>query len=328
LIRERFHFAPEAEISVEIDPRRFTLDHVHALRELGANRASLGVQDTNARVQLAVHRFQPHALNQQAVDWLRAEGFRSINVDLIYGLPLQTAASFAQTLDDVIALKPDRLSVFNYAHVPWIRPAQRIFETRGELPPPEERLAMFAESHARLGAAGYLHIGLDHFALPGDELAQALAAGTLQRNFQGYSTCAGASLYSFGMSAISRTATTYRQNFKVMRAYREALAAGRLPTDRGFRLTPEDSRRRTIIMRIMCNRRLDYSALSRELGVKFAEAYARELSSLADLEADGLIKRTSGSLTVTPAGVPLLRIIAMRFDDYLAPTEHRHAQAI
>jgi oxygen-independent coproporphyrinogen-3 oxidase len=328
LLRERFHYSPDAEISVEIDPRRLTLEHVQALRELGVNRASLGIQDTNPKVQLAIHRFQPNKLNQQAFDWLRAEGFKSINVDLIYGLPLQTAASFGHTLDDVVALNPDRLSVFNYAHVPWIRPAQRIFETRGELPPPEQRLAMFAESHARLAAAGYHHIGLDHFARPGDELAQALANGTLQRNFQGYSTHAGASLYSFGMSAISRTANTYRQNFRELRSYRESLSAGQLPTDRGYRLTDEDCRRRAIVMSIMCNRRLDYAALSRELGVKFTEAYASEIGSLADLEADGLIKRTADGLTVTPAGVPLLRIVAMRFDAYLAPSEGRHAQTI
>ncbi|HTQ29697.1 MAG TPA: oxygen-independent coproporphyrinogen III oxidase [Opitutaceae bacterium] len=329
LVRERFHFLPGAEISVEVDPRRLTREHVSALRELGANRASLGVQDTDPRVQLAVHRLQPHMLNYQAVGWLRAEGFQSINVDLIYGLPLQTPASFARTLDDVLTLEPDRLSVFSYAHVPWLKPAQLIFEKREELPPPEAKLEMFMEAHARLTAAGYVDIGLDHFARPDDELALALHTGTLHRNFQGYSTRSGASLYGFGMSAISQTADTYRQNFKSLPEYRAALMEKRLPIERGLRLTAEDLRRRTIIMRIMCTRRLDYAALSAELGVDFAKAYARELDSLHDLESDGLIERSAAGLSVTPAGSPLLRVIAMRFDAYLAPPgTRRHAQTV
>ncbi len=328
MVRERFRYAPDAEISVEIDPRRLTREHVQALRELGANRASLGVQDTDPRVQLAVHRLQPHTLNYQAVGWLRAEGFQSINIDLIYGLPLQTEASFFRTVDDILALEPERVSVFSYAHVPWIKPTQRIFEKRGELPTPEKKLGMFATAHAQLAAAGYVHIGLDHFARPDDELAKAQRAGTLYRNFQGYSTHAGASLYGFGMSAISQTADTFRQNFKTLPEYRTALAAGKLPVERALRLTLEDRRRRTIIMSIMCERRLDYAALSREIGINFAKAYARELAALDDLEQDGLIARTPAGMVVTPVGVPLLRVIAMRFDSYLAPGAGRHAQTI
>lgn len=318
----------ETEFSVEVDPRRLTEDHVAALREIGARRASLGVQDTNPAVQLAIHRVQPHSQNQRAVAWLRGAGFNSINVDLIYGLPLQTAASFERTIEDVLALGPDRLSVFSYAHVPWIKPAQRIFDDRGQLPSAEEKLAMFALAHAKLTQAGYIDIGLDHFARPDDELAIAQRSGTLHRNFQGYSTHAGASLYGFGMSSISSTAMTYRQNHKTLPAWRDALAAGQLPVERGLRLSLEDRRRRTIVMRLMCNRRLDNASLSSSFGLNFAERYAAELRSMDDLEADGLIKRTDTDLVVTDAGAPLLRVIAMRFDAYLVDSPQRHSKTI
>jgi len=328
LIREHHRLAPECEFSVEIDPRRLTHDHVVALREIGAGRASLGVQDTNTRVQLAVHRLQPQRLNEQAFAWLRENGFTSINVDLIYGLPLQTPDSFAQTIDDVLALGPDRLSVFSYAHVPWIKPAQRIFEDRAQLPGAEDKLAMFATAHRKLTEAGYLDIGLDHFAKPDDELAVAQREGTLHRNFQGYSTRGGASLYAFGISSISSTADTYRQNFKTLEAWRGALDAGRLPVERGLRLGAEDIRRRTIIMRLMCDRRLDFAALSQALGVAFPDTYASELRSLDDLEADGLLMRTQTGIEVAPAGIPLLRVIAMRFDPGLTAGTREHSRTI
>ena len=320
--------APDCEFGVEIDPRRLSRDHVLALAEIGANRASLGVQDTNPRVQLAIHRIQPQKLNVQAFDWLRASGFGSINVDLIFGLPLQTAATFEQTIADVLTLDPDRLSVFSYAHVPWIKPAQRIFEDREQLPAAEEKLAMFAVAHEKLTAAGYIDIGLDHFAKPGDELAVAQQESTLHRNFQGYSTRGGAALYSFGISSISSTPDTYRQNFKTLDAWRAALDAGRLPVERGLRLNPEDVRRRKIIMSLMCERRLDYAALGRTIGVDFAQTYAAEIASLDDLVADGLVVRTPAGVTVTPAGVPLLRVVAMRFDPTLTANAQEHSRTI
>jgi len=218
--------------------------------------------------------------------------------------------------------------VFSYAHVPWIKPAQRIFDDREQLPDAEEKLAMFAVAHEKLTEAGYIDIGLDHFAKPDDELAIAQREGTLHRNFQGYSTRGGASLYSFGISSISSTADTYRQNFKTMDAWRASLDAGQLPVERGLRLSAEDVRRRTIIMRIMCDRRLDFTALSRTLGVEFAEQYATEIASLADLEADGLIARTSTGIEVTRVGVPLLRVIAMRFDPTLSAGPREHSRTI
>jgi oxygen-independent coproporphyrinogen-3 oxidase len=328
LVHRHFRVAADAEFSVEVDPRRLTHDHVVALREIGANRASLGVQDTDPKVQLAVHRFQPQHLNQKAFDWMRAEGFKSINVDLIFGLPLQKAESFVHTIDDALALGPNRLSVFSYAHVPWIKPAQKIFDDREQLPTAEEKLAMFAVAHEKLTTAGFIDIGLDHFARPDDSLAVAQRTGTLHRNFQGYTTQAEASLYAFGISSISATETTYRQNHKALLEWRAALAAGKLPLERGLRLTAENQRRRTIIMRLMCDRRLNYAALSAALGLDFAQTYAADLGRLDDLRADGLIQFTAQGLEVTPVGIPLLRVIAMRFDPLFTSAPRRHAQAI
>ena len=328
LISEIFSVAPDCEFSVEIDPRRLTSEHVIALQDIGANRASLGVQDTNPEVQLAIHRIQPQAQNEAAFTWLRAAGFKSINVDLIYGLPLQTPKSFAATIHDVLALAPDRLSVFSYAHVPWIKPSQKIFVDRAQLIRPEEKLAMFVVSHGLLTAAGYIDIGLDHFAKPDDELAVALREGTLHRNFQGYSTQSGASLYAFGISSISSTPDTYRQNYKTLEEWRAALDAGQLPVERGLRLTAEDARRRTIIMRLMCDRRLDFRTLSERLGLDFPSVYAAELTSLDDLEADGLLRRTATAVEVTRTGVPLLRVIAMRFDPTVTTAALQHSRTI
>jgi oxygen-independent coproporphyrinogen-3 oxidase len=327
LVHSHFNVPAGTEFSVEIDPRRLTHDHVVALAAIGANRASLGVQDTDPRVQLAIHRFQPHQLNHQAFQWLREHGFGSINVDLIQGLPRQSTESFGRTVDDVLGLQPDRLSVFSYAHVPWIKPAQKILEDQG-LPGPDEKLSMYAIAHSKLTDAGYVDIGLDHFARPDDALAKAQAAGALHRNFQGYSTHAGASLYGFGLSAISSTNDTYRQNHRTLPAWRAAVDAGQLPYDRGLRLNPEDLRRRVIVMRVMCDRRLDFTALSSELGVEFGSTYAAELASLSDLESDGIIRRTPAGFEVTPVGAPLLRVVAMRFDAYYRPETKRHAQAI
>jgi oxygen-independent coproporphyrinogen-3 oxidase len=318
IIRARHHLAADAECSVEIDPRRLTPEQALAYHDLGCRRASLGVQDTNPRVQLAINRFQPLEQTRTAFQLLRDTGYQSVSVDLIYGLPYQTADSFARTLDDVLALNPDRFAIFSYAHVPWIKPAQRILERDHALPGPEEKLQLFALALRKLTAAGYVHIGMDHFARADDELTRALRAGTLQRNFQGYSTRAGASIHAFGMSSISQTGRTYRQNLKELPAYRDALASGRLPIERGLILSDEDLRRRRIIMGLMCERRLDFATLSAEFGFDFAATYAAELASLDDLVADGLVCRTPRGVELTPSGVLLVRIVAARFDAYLA----------
>lgn len=327
-IRSRHVFAHDAEISVEIDPRRLSREQARAYANLGARRASLGVQDTDPRVQIAIHRVQPLAQTRDALSILRDEGYTSIGIDLIYGLPYQTADTFSRTLDEVIELSPDRLAVFSYAHVPWIKPAQKILERDQALPSPETKLRLFLLALRKLTAAGYVHIGMDHFARPDDELAVALRAGTLQRNFQGYSTRAGAAIHAFGMSSISQSEGTYRQNTRELALYHDRISAGVLPLERGLVLTPEDRRRRRIIMTLMCERRLDYAVLSRRLGLDFTKTYAREIASLADLVEDGLLTPTPAGYEVTPLGALLIRVIAMRFDAYLGAGPARYSRTV
>jgi oxygen-independent coproporphyrinogen III oxidase len=327
-IHSVFNFAPDAEISVEIDPRRLTKEHVEAYRRLGCNRASLGVQDTNPEVQVAIHRWQPLSQTAQAITWLRDAGYDSVSVDLIYGLPLQTPESFARTLDEIIALNPDRLAVFSYAHVPWLKPAQKIFDDRQQLPSTEAKLAMLTAAARALTAAGYVHIGMDHFARPDDELAIAHHDGTLYRNFQGYTTRAGASLYGFGMSSISQTDGSFRQNFKDLEEYTATLNRGALPIERGCLLTTEDRNRRTLIMDIMCRNRIDFDSLSRRLGFDVEKAYGTELATLSDLAADGLIQLDSAGISITPTGELFRRIIAMRFDAYLDRGPKRFSRTV
>ncbi|HEU4700461.1 MAG TPA: oxygen-independent coproporphyrinogen III oxidase [Gemmatimonadales bacterium] len=325
------YFAPAADVEagVEIDPRRLTLAQVEALAEAGFNRASIGVQDHDPVVQRAVNRIQTPAETARAVAWLRGAGFASVNVDLIYGLPHQSPATFARTLDDVLALAPDRLAVFGYAHVPWMRPAQRLLE-RAALPDAEARVDLLACAIERLTAAGYVHVGLDHFARPEDELAVAQRAGTLQRNFQGYSTRGGADLLAFGMSAISFAGGLYWQNHKALDAYAAALDAGRLPVARGYALTADDHVRGRVIMRLMCDLRLDWPALSAELGLDVADYLAAEIASLDDLEADGLVARGPAGLAVTDAGRLLVRNVAMRFDPHVraGPATPRYSRTV
>jgi oxygen-independent coproporphyrinogen III oxidase len=318
VINKLFRFAPGAEISVEIDPRRLTRDQVLAYKNLGCNRASLGVQDTDVTVQKAIHRLQPLSLTAQAIGWLREAGYQSVATDLIYGLPLQTVASFSKTAQDVIDLGVDRVAVFSYAHVPWLKPAQKVFDKKGQLPPASEKLSMLVAAARILTQAGYAQIGMDHFAKPQDELALAHQAGTLHRNFQGYTTRAGASLYGFGMTSISQTEGSFRQNEKELAQWQAKVLAGELPIERGLVVTDEDKRRRALVMDVMCKRRLDYKALSARTGVDVTRNYAKEFSSLTDLEQDGLLVRDAEGIDITALGELFRRIIAMRFDAYLA----------
>ena len=322
LIQSRFEFSPQIEAGVEIDPRRIVRDHIAALREAGFNRASLGVQDNNEVVQKAVHRIQPFEQTAMVVDWVRGEGFKSVNIDLIYGLPYQTPASFEKTLDETLTLKPDRFAIFNYAHVPWIKPAQRILK-EGTLPSAEVKLELLKLTIEKLTSCGYVYIGMDHFAREDDELAVAQRQKTLQRNFQGYSTRGGADIYAFGMSSISQADGIYWQNQKELPDYYGDLDKGKPPIAKGYLLTADDKRRRITIMRLMCDLGLDFPAMSRMLGVDFEEYFATELASMADLEADGLIERKGNGLTVTEVGRLLIRNIAMRFDIYLAAEKER-----
>jgi len=329
IIHKHFTFSPDIEASVEVDPRRLTRDHLVALREIGFNRASMGVQDFNPKVQEAIHRIQPREMTQQAIDWMRELGYGSVNLDLIYGLPFQTAESFNETLDTVLEMGPDRLAVFSYAHVPWVKPAQKILEQK-ILPAPEVKLQLLKNVIERLTENNrYVYIGMDHFAKPNDELTIAQRQKQLQRNFQGYSTRAGSDIYSFGMSAISQTPEVYWQNEKELPAYCAAVDAGRVPVQRGYAVTAEDQIRRETIMRAMCDLSLDYAAMSAKLGINFTEHFAPELAALAPFEADGLVKRTPTGMAITDAGRLFIRNIAMCFDNTLAPSgERRHSQTI
>lgn len=328
ILHGAFHFHPACESGVEVDPRRLTPDHIAALREIGCNRASLGVQDNNPKVQEAINRIQPLEMTAQTVQWLREEGFKSINIDLIYGLPHQTEATFSRTVEEVLELKPDRFALFSYAHVPWIKPAQKIFDMRGNLPNQETKLAILQRATARFTAHGYVYIGMDHFALEKDELALAQRAGTLQRNFQGYSTQAGADIYALGMSAISQSPNSYRQNEKELPAYYAALDEGRLPLARGYILTEDDKIRRETIMRLMCDGRLGFAEMSAKLGIDFAEYFASALAALRPMKEDGLVEITAAEIAVTPAGRFLVRNIAMVFDAYLERKNARYSKTV
>lgn len=289
IIHKHFKFSTDIEASVEVDPRRLTRDHLVALREVGFNRASMGVQDFNPKVQEAIHRIQPRAMTQQAIDWMRELGYGSINLDLIYGLPHQTPETFNETLDTVLAMKPDRLAVFSYAHVPWIKPSQKILEQK-VLPTPESKLNVLKLVIERLTTNDqYVYIGMDHFARPNDELAVAQRNKQLQRNFQGYSTRAGSDIYAFGMSGVSQIPDAYWQNEKELPKYQEAVDAGRVPLHKAYLVTAEDKIRREAIMRTMCDLSLDFAAMSQKLGINFEQHFASELALLAPFQADGLV---------------------------------------
>jgi oxygen-independent coproporphyrinogen-3 oxidase len=260
---------------------------------------------------------------------MRELGYGSINLDLIYGLPHQTVESFNETLDTVLEMKPDRLAVFSYAHVPWIKPSQKILEQK-ILPAPETKLEVLKLVIEKLTANDqYVYIGMDHFARPNDELAVAQRNKQLQRNFQGYSTRGGSDIYAFGMSSISQIPEAYWQNQKELPKYQEAVDAGRVPLHRAYFVTDEDKIRRETIMRVMCDLSLDFAVMSQKLGINFEQHFAEELVSLAPFEADGLVKRTSAGLEVTDSGRLFIRNIAMCFDNTLAATgERRHSKTI
>jgi oxygen-independent coproporphyrinogen-3 oxidase len=316
MLRDAFPFAADTEASIEIDPRKVDTSTMAFLRELGFNRVSFGIQDFDPAVQRAVNRIQTEEETRSLVVAARANGFVSVNTDLIYGLPLQTVPGFAATLDKVIDLAPDRIALYGYAHVPHLFKAQRQI-VADELPLAETKLAILATAIEKLTQAGYVYIGMDHFAKPGDELAVALAEGKLHRNFQGYSTRPDCDLIAFGMSAIGKAGPTYVQNVKTLDAYYGALDEGRLPVFRGFELGEDDVLRRGIIQKLMCEFRLDVAALERAHGFRFAERFAPELAALAPLAADGLVVLSPSRIDVTPRGRMLVRTVAMVFDRYL-----------
>jgi len=309
--RRHFTLADDAvgEFSIEIDPREADAATVALLRRIGFNRMSLGVQDFDPRVQAAVNRIQTEAETLEVLDAARAQGFRSISLDLIYGLPLQTAASFLST--------PDRISVFNYAHLPTRFKAQRrINET--DLPAPEVKLEILQSTIARLGEAGYVYIGMDHFARPDDELAQAQRAGTLYRNFQGYSTHADCDLIGLGVTSIGKVDNTYGQNRRELDEYYADLDADRLPVFRGLTLNRDDLIRRDVITRLICNFQLSMPAVETAWDIVFADYFADALKRLEVMVGDGLLQIEDGTIRILPRGRLLVRNICMAFDAYLA----------
>ena len=316
MLRATFKFSPGAEISIEVDPRKVSAETVAFLGQLGFNRISVGIQDFDPIVQAAVNRIQTEAETMTVIEAARANGFVSVNADLIYGLPRQTVTGFAQTLDKVIAAAPDRIALYSYAHVPHLFKPQRSIDIE-TLPPAETKLAILALAIDKLGAAGYLYIGMDHFAKPGDELAIAQAERKLHRNFQGYSTKPDCDMLAFGVSAIGKVGASYVANVKTLDEYYKHLDAGRLPVMRGVKLDADDLMRRDVIQKLMCNFELNFAAASHEYGVRFEEYFAPDLAALKPLAADGLVELDDESVKVTPRGRLLVRTVAMQFDKYL-----------
>jgi oxygen-independent coproporphyrinogen-3 oxidase len=308
------------EYSIEIDPREADAESVALLRRLGFNRMSLGVQDFDPAVQKAVNRVQTEQETLAVLEAARAEGFRSISIDLIYGLPFQTVDGFVHTLDRIAEFAPDRLSVFNYAHLPQrFMPQRRIDEA--DLPPPRTKLDILQVTGERLGEAGYIYIGMDHFARPDDELALAQQDGSLYRNFQGYSTHADCDLVGIGVTSIGKVDNTYSQNRRTLDEYYADIDVGRLPVFRGIELSRDDEIRRDAITRTICNFSLDFAAVERAWGIDFNHYFADALLKLEPMQADGLLVLDAKGIRVLPKGRLLIRNICMAFDAYLAAKE-------
>lgn len=316
-LRSRFEFASDAEISIEGDPRGLKASHLEAARMAGFTRLSLGVQDFDPRVQQAVNREQSVEMVREATETARDLGFDGVSYDLIYGLPHQTVESFSETVREVLALAPDRISLFGYAHVPWKKKHQRVIRDDW-LPSSSEKIQIFLEAERMLTAqGGYRYIGMDHFAKPGDPLLKALDEGTLQRNFQGYSTHAGTDLVGFGVSSISRVLDAYAQNVLDLRDYYDSLEAETLPTARGYRMTRDDRIREAVISKLMCNLSLDVPAVERRFEIDFWTYFEDALRDLDAMASDGLVEFEPDAVRVTETGRFFIRNVAMAFDAYL-----------
>ncbi|MBE7384794.1 MAG: oxygen-independent coproporphyrinogen III oxidase [Leptolyngbya sp. SIO1E4] len=326
-LSQHFQFADDAEISIEVNPRQLDRNYVLGLRQIGFNRISFGIQDFNPRVQAAINRIQPEEMLFQGMAWMREAGFESINVDLIYGLPYQTEVTFRDTIRKAIALDPDRIALFNFAYVPWMKPVQKKHIDPTQLPSPAEKLNIFHLSIDELTANGYQFIGMDHFAKPDDELTLAQQAGQLHRNFQGYTTKPESDLLAFGMTSISMLHDVYVQNHKRLRDFYKAMDAHRLPIERGVILSRDDVLRRAVIMELMCQFELSKAAIESKYHLSFDqdfdEYFAQERQDLKALEADGLVRLTPNHIEVTSAGRLLIRNIAAVFDTYLRHKRNR-----
>ena len=317
-----FDVEPEAEFAIEIDPRVTTGDQLTTLRELGFTRLSMGVQDLEAEVQAAIGRHQSENQTRGAYDFARRAGFESINVDLVYGLPRQGLASFTRTVDTIVSMRPDRIAVYSYAHVPWMRPHQKRID-QSTLPTPALKLELIGAATEVFLAAGYVAIGMDHFALPDDELAIATRERRLRRNFMGYTAQRADDVLGIGMSAIGDVGGAFAQNTKKLPVYYAALDEGRFPIDRGYALSADDLVRRAVIAELMCNFHVDFAAIGEKHGVDFGRYFAPELEALSRHDgpvSDGFLQIDCDSMTVTPTGRLFVRTICMTFDQYL----HRH----
>ena len=319
-IHQRFELKPDAEISCEIDPRELTRNHLIALKTGGFNRISMGVQDFDEKVQKAVNRIQPEEVTRRVVAWSHELEFESLNIDLIYGLPFQTANDFEKTVDTIIDIAPDRIALFNFAHVPWMKKHMKLIRPE-DLPTPEEKLYILKMSIEKLTAAGYVFIGMDHFAKPKDELATALKEKKLYRNFQGYSTHSDSDMYAMGITSISQFGRIYAQNAKNEKDYFKALDNGLLPTIKGCALDADDLLRREVITRLMCDFELNFNDIEKEFNIDFESYFKWGLGNLKEMIEDQLIWIEDGILRVTEMGRMLIRNIAINFDGYIERKE-------
>ena len=320
-IRDRFDLDADAELGVEVDPRVTTAEHLQTLARLGFNRLSMGVQDFEPRVQAAINRIQPFEATRDLVRRARDLGFPSVNIDLIYGLPHQTPASFSETIDRVLEIDPDRLAVYSYANVPWMKKHQAILEPH--LPDEATKFEIFRTALERFSAAGYEYIGMDHFARPTDELARARHDRTLHRNFQGYTTKGGADLIGFGMSAIGSIGRRYVQNRRELAAYRSSVAEEGAATFRGALLTDDDLLRREVIQSLLCHGVVVREEIEARFGIRFDDEFRGALEALAPCVADGLVTIDDREVRATPLGRIFLRNLAMPFDAYLGQTAEK-----
>ncbi len=319
-INQNFNFVDKPENGCEIDPRELTYDHLVALKEGGFNRISMGVQDFNEKVQIAVNRIQPEDLTRKVVNWVRELEFESINLDLMYGLPFQTVKDFEKSVDALIDISPDRIALFNYAHVPWMKKHMELIK-KEDLPSPEEKLQILKMSIEKLTSAGYVFIGMDHFAKPDDELSKALVEKKLYRNFQGYSTNAGTDLYALGISSISQFGNVYAQNYKNEKEYFDAIEANKIPIMKGYEMNLDDIIRKEVIMKIMCDFELSFKEIEKKFNINFEEYFKNGLSKFDEMIQDGLVTIKDRKIIIAEMGRLLIRNIAMNFDGFIERKE-------
>lgn len=326
-INHYFNIDSQAEVSIEINPRYVTREYIQFLKDIGFNRISFGIQDFNPEVQVAVNRIQPEAMLFDAMGWIKEAKFDSVNVDLIYGLPYQNLQTFRETIQKTIALDPDRIVVFNFAYVPWMKPVQKRIP-QDALPAAQEKLDMLKMTIEELTSNEYLFIGMDHFAKTNDELAIAQRHGTLKRNFQGYTTHAETELFGFGSTSISMLEDAYAQNHKGLKDYYQAVTAGIIPTSKGVKLSQNDIIRRDVIMSIMSHFQLHKSDIEAKYHISFDQYFSPELEELKPLEADGLVNLLADEIQITDTGRLLVRNIAVIFDTHTRTRETKFSRAI